>query len=191
MHKTSRGWCLAVRLRLRVQQRRDSAPQRTVRHTKAFLDAGSLRCVDRAYSRGLHSHEHVPAVRLPGRTVLRPRPVSFMAQACPGHQPQPQHYVQPTGVYCHLHQRRHILRSRADSPSAFRRVFGLARRHSGDSTGSFVGFVPPQSNCASLRLFRMTATPMRCSEQLRASRHLLPPPPFRPPCRCRAALRCR
>ena len=159
MHKTSRGWCLAVRLRLRVQQRRDSAPQRTVRHTKAFLDAGSLRCVDRAYSRGLHSHEHVPAVRLPGRTVLRPRPVSFMAQACPGHQPQPQHYVQPTGVYCHLHQRRHILRSRADSPSAFRRVFGLARRHSGDSTGSFVGFVPPQSNCASLRLFRMTATP--------------------------------
>jgi len=32
---------------------------------------------------------------------------------------------------------------------------------------------------------------MRCSERLRASRHLLPPPPFRPPCRCRAALRRR
>ena len=30
---------------------------------------------------------------------------------------------------------------------------------------------------------------MRCSEPLRASRHLLPPPPFRPPCRCRAAYR--
>ena len=29
---------------------------------------------------------------------------------------------------------------------------------------------------------------MRCSEPLRASRHLLPPPPFHPPCRCRAAL---
>src|SRR5437588_640271 len=27
---------------------------------------------------------------------------------------------------------------------------------------------------------------MRCSEPLRASRHLLPPPPFRPPCTCRA-----
>src|SRR5215211_2952594 len=26
---------------------------------------------------------------------------------------------------------------------------------------------------------------MRCSEPLRASRHLLPPPPFHPPCRCR------
>ena len=31
----------------------------------------------------------------------------------------------------------------------------------------------------------------RCSEHACASRHLLPPPPFRPPCRCRAALRGR
>ena len=32
---------------------------------------------------------------------------------------------------------------------------------------------------------------MRCSEPLRTSRHLLPPPPFHPPCRCRAVLRGR
>lgn len=34
-------------------------------------------------------------------------------------------------------------------------------------------------------------TRVRCSKPLRASRHLLPPPPFHPQCRCRAALRER
>ena len=46
----------------------------------------------------------------------------------------------------------------------------------------------PRTNAVASPTERLT---MRCSERLRASRHLLPPPPFHPPCRCRAALRRR
>jgi hypothetical protein len=52
--------------------------------------------------------------------------------------------------------------------------------------------LPDASSCVHQRLHTMPATANHTlSELLRASRHLLPPPPFRPPCRCRAALRSR
>ena len=68
-----------------------------------------------------------------------------------------------------------LVRIRAEAGRQVSRIYLLGTTRSGHS----VNFQHPQ---------RLT---MRCSEPLRASRHLLPPPPFRTPCRCRAELRGR